>query len=84
METLLLIMALSSAPNAAAAQAGSAPFCLQTSAGARCSYSTMGDCERARGDAPATQCISQADARGATGLGKPTIPVPASPPSPER
>jgi hypothetical protein len=84
MDILLVIMALSSGPNAAAAQAGNAPFCLQTSAGARCSYSTMGDCERARGDAPATQCISQADARGATGLGKPTIPVPASPPSLER
>jgi hypothetical protein len=84
MEILFLVMALAAAPNAAVAQTGNGTFCLQTSAGAKCSYSTMGDCEQARGDAPATQCISQADARGATGLGKPTIPVPASPPSLER
>ena len=81
MKTFVLIIALCASPQPAAAQTGNATFCLQTSAGAKCAYITMGDCERARGDTPATQCISQADAHGATGLGKPTVPGPTPPPS---
>jgi hypothetical protein len=60
----------------AAAETGNAPFCLQTAAGAKCVYSTMGECERARGNSSTAQCITQADAKGATGLGEP----PGAPP----
>ncbi len=60
----------------AAAQTGNAPFCLQTVGGAKCAYMTMGECERARGSSSGTQCISQADAKGATGLGDPVGPPP--------
>ncbi len=84
MKMLVLILALSAWPKLVAAQTGNAPFCLQTSTGTSCAYITMGDCERARGDAAATQCISQADAHGVTGLGKPAIPTPTAPPSKER
>jgi hypothetical protein len=62
-----------------AAETGNAPFCLQTSSGAKCVYMTMGDCERARGDTSGTQCITQADAHGVTGLGKPLGSSPAVP-----
>ena len=68
---LAAIVALCATPQVAAAQTGTAPFCLQTVAGARCVFGTMGDCERARGDAPSTQCITRADAHGTTGLGEP-------------
>ena len=65
----------------AAGQTGSAPFCLQTSSGAKCEYMTLGDCERARGDTSVAQCITQADAHGLTGLGKPLVPGPTAPSS---
>jgi hypothetical protein len=58
----------------AGAQTGSAPFCLQSSTGAKCIYMTMGDCERARGDSSIVQCITHGDAHGITGLGKPVGP----------
>jgi hypothetical protein len=84
MKMLVLIIALSASPKLAAAQTGNAPFCLQTSTGANCAYITMGDCERARGDTSAAQCISQADAHGVTVLGRPTVPAPTVPRSQER
>jgi hypothetical protein len=71
-----MMMVLGSMAQLAAAQTGTAPFCLQTAAGAKCVYSTMGECERARGNSSASQCITQADAKGATGLGEP----PGAPP----
>ena len=58
----------------AAAQTGNSPFCPQSSTGAKCIYMTMGDCERARGESSTAQCITQADAKGATGLGRPVGP----------
>jgi len=67
-------IAFSAAPQIAAAQIGNAPFCLQTSTGARCVYATMGDCERARGNLSAVQCITRSDAHGVTGLGDPAAP----------
>jgi hypothetical protein len=69
--TIILFPALT---QDAAAQTGNAPFCLQSSTGAKCIYMTMGECERARGDSAIVQCITQADARGVTGLGKPVGP----------
>jgi hypothetical protein len=47
---ILTIILLLAEGSIAAAQTGSAPFCLQTSSGAKCVYMTLGDCERARGD----------------------------------
>jgi hypothetical protein len=55
----------------AGAQTGSSQFCLQTAAGARCVFDTMGDCERARGNFSSSQCMTRADAHGTTGLGEP-------------
>jgi hypothetical protein len=81
--TLAATMVYSAVPQIAAAQTGSAQFCLQGSGGARCVFDTMGDCERARGSASAAQCITRTDARGATGLGEPTVPS-ATVPSSER
>ena len=65
------IVALCAMPQVVAAQTGTSPFCLQTAAGARCIFMTMAACERARGDISSYQCITQADARGVTGLGDP-------------
>jgi len=76
---VLTIMLLCTLTEIAVAQTGNAPFCLQTSGGAKCVYMTMGDCERARGDSSVAQCITQADAHGATGLGKPLGSPPAAP-----
>jgi hypothetical protein len=80
---LTTILLFASVP-IAVAQVGNAPFCLQTPSGAKCIYTTMGDCERARGDTSAVQCITQTDARGVTGLGKPLVPSPAAPSSEQR
>jgi Protein of unknown function (DUF3551) len=63
--------ALLAIPQLAAAQSGNAPFCLQTAAGARCVFTTMGECERARASATSGQCITRTDAHGTTGLGEP-------------
>ena len=72
--TSAAIVALHAMPQIAAAQTGSAPFCLQTAAGARCVYATMGDCERARTSPSSGQCITRSDAHGVTGLGEPRVP----------
>jgi hypothetical protein len=64
----------------AAAQTGNSQFCLQTAAGAQCVYDRMGDCERARGSS--AQCMTSADARGATGLGDPPGRPPGIPTEP--
>jgi hypothetical protein len=77
------IIALSVLMQNAAAETGNAPFCLQTPTGAKCVYDTMGECERARGNTSAVQCITQSDAHGITGLGDP-VPVPMVPMSPSR
>jgi hypothetical protein len=66
-----IAIALSTGVEILAAQTGNAEFCLQSAAGARCVYTTMAECERARGDTIGTQCITHTDARGATGLGEP-------------
>jgi hypothetical protein len=71
-----MIFAFSVVAQIAAAQTGNAPFCLQTAGGAKCAYMTMAECERARGNSSASQCITQADAKGATGLGEPVGPPP--------
>ena len=76
---ILTIVLLRALTEMAGAQTGNAPFCLQTSSGAICVYMTMADCERARGDTTVAQCITQADAHGATGLGKPLGSSPAVP-----
>lgn len=80
---LTTILLLASVPTAVA-QVGNAPFCLQTPSGAKCVYATMGDCERARGNTSAVQCITQSDAHGVTGLGKPLVPSPTAPSSEQR
>jgi hypothetical protein len=64
------IVALFALPQLAAAQSGNAPFCLQTAGGARCVFSTMGECESARGSSSAGQCMTRTDANGTTGLGE--------------
>jgi len=74
-----IIAALGLLPRIALAQTGTSPFCLQTAAGAKCAYMTMAECERARGNSSAAQCITQADAKGATGLGEPTGAPPGIP-----
>ena len=79
-----VIMALSAAPQVAAAQTGSAPFCLQTLTSVRCVYATMGDCERARASSSNDQCITRTDAHGVTGLGEPPVPSPKAPTPSER
>ena len=66
------VVVLLALPEIAAAQTGTAPFCLQTTAGARCVFGTMGECESARGstgDTAPGQCITRTDAQGTTGLG---------------
>jgi len=65
----------------AAAQSGNSPFCLQTAAGARCVFATMGECERARTSASG-QCITRTDAQGTTGLGEPPGRLPGTPTEP--
>src|SRR4030095_15628451 len=77
------MISICAAPAVAIAQSGTAPYCLQTSAGARCVFSTMGECEKARGSTTTSQCITSTDARGTTGLGEPadhSSPTPVPPP----
>ena len=64
----------------AAAQTGTAPFCLQTNMGTRCIFGTMGECEAAKGKTTYfEQCMTRTDAHGTTGLGE--RPRPSGPPS---
>jgi hypothetical protein len=72
-------LALCVTPQVAAAQTGTAPFCLQSLLGTRCIYGTMGECEAARGNTSPDQCITRTDAHGTTGLGE--RPQPSGPPS---
>jgi len=74
-----ILVAVSAMSGVAPAQTGTAPFCLQGPAETRCVFGTMGECERARGDAPASQCITRADAQGTTGLGEPPTQAPSRP-----
>ena len=56
---------------AAAQVSGTAPFCLQTVTGTRCMYSTMGECEAAKGKTTYfEQCLTRTDTQGTTGLGR--------------
>jgi hypothetical protein len=72
--------ALCAVSNEAAAQTGTAPFCLQTIAGTRCIFSTMGECEAAKGRTTFfEQCLTRTDTQGTTGLGQ--RPSPTGPPS---
>ena len=78
------MLTLSGALQIAAAQtSGNAPFCLKTSTGQlSCSYSTMAECEQARGSQSSDQCITRSDASGTTGLGDTTPRTsPNSPPA---
>jgi hypothetical protein len=72
--------ALGAVSNDAAAQTGTAPYCLQSLLGTRCIYGTMGECEAARGDTSPDQCITRTDAHGTTGLGERAF-RPSGPPS---
>ncbi len=65
------IVVLCGTQQVAVAQTGTAPYCLQTTAGTRCVFGTMGECERARGSYSSSQCITRTDAHGTTGLGEP-------------
>ena len=64
------IIALSVLMQNAAAETGNAPFCLQTPTGAKCVYDTMGECERARGNTSAVQCITQSNATWNNWIGR--------------
>jgi hypothetical protein len=75
----IAISALCLTSHVAAAQTGTAPFCLQGLLGTRCVYGTMGACEAARGNTSPDQCITRTDAHGTTGLGE--RPRPSGPPS---
>jgi hypothetical protein len=85
--SILALATLAGAPQFAAAQtSGNAPFCLKTAGGQlSCSYSTMGECEQARGSQSSNQCITRSDAGGTTGLGDTPRTSPDSAPNvPER
>lgn len=69
--TCTAILALWCASQPAAAQSGTAPFCLQTPGGTSCTFSTMGACENSRNSMSSAQCITRSDAHGTTGLGQP-------------
>jgi hypothetical protein len=75
------LIALQATPPAAA-QTGNSQFCIQTAAGARCAFDTMGDCERARGSSSSAQCMTRTDAHGTTGLGEPPARPPGLPTEP--
>ena len=61
---------------AAAQVSGTAPFCLQTVTGTRCTFSTMGECEAAKGRTTYfEQCLTRTDTQGTTGLGRPPTPT---------
>lgn len=73
--------ALCATSQIAAAQTGTAPYCMQSLSGARCVYGTMGECESARSNPSMAQCITRTDAHGTTGLGqRPEPSVPNFPP----
>jgi len=66
----IVLFAIYAMPQLAAAQTGTAPYCLQSPlTGTRCVYGTMGECENARGSTSSAQCITRTDAHGTTGLG---------------
>jgi hypothetical protein len=49
---------------------GTAPFCLKKMTGElSCTYASMGECDQARPSMSSDQCMTRADAAGATGLG---------------
>ena len=74
------IAAISATPQLAAAQSGTAPYCLQTAMGTRCMFSTMADCEAAKGRTTYfEQCLTRTDTQGTTGIGQ--RPQPSGPPS---
>jgi hypothetical protein len=74
------IAALFATPQPAAAQSGTAPYCLQTVNGTRCVFATMGECEQAKGRTTFfEQCLTRTDTQGTTGLGQ--RPQPIGPPS---
>ena len=74
------IAALCATPQVAAAQTGTAPFCLQTQGGTRCVFGTIAECEAAKGRTTwPEQCMTRTDAHGTTGLGE--RPRPSGPPS---
>jgi hypothetical protein len=74
------IATLFAMPQTAAAQTGTAPYCLQTTMGTRCMFSTMAECEAAKGKTTYfEQCLTRTDTQGTTGLGQ--RPQPIGPPS---
>ena len=76
----IAMVALLATAQGAIAQTGTAPFCLQTNMGTRCIFSTMGECEAAKGRTTwPEQCMTRTDAHGTTGLGE--RPRPVGPPS---
>jgi hypothetical protein len=64
------IAAIFATPDVAAAQTGTAPYCIQTLLGTRCVFGTLGECEAYRGNTSPDQCITRTDAHGTTGLGE--------------
>jgi hypothetical protein len=74
------IAVISATPQLAAAQSGTSPYCLQTAMGVRCMFSTMAECEAAKGKTTYfEQCVTRSDTQGTTGLGQ--RPAPSGPPS---
>ena len=72
----IAMAALCAIVQTAVAQTGTAPFCLQTNAGTRCVFGTMGECEPAKGRTTSPeQCITRTDAHGTTGLGASPRPI---------
>ena len=71
------IATLCAMPQTAAAQTGTSPYCLQTAMGTRCMFSTMADCEAAKGRTTYfEQCLTRTDTQGTTGLGqRPRLPA---------
>ena len=66
----IAMAALCAIVQTAVAQTGTAPFCLQINTGTRCIFSSMGECEAAKGRTTwPEQCITRTDAHGTTGLG---------------
>jgi len=68
---ILTPLLLSPVPSLAqGSSTGSAPYCLKDAAtGAlACSFGTMGACEDARGSVSGSQCMTQSDVGGVTGL----------------
>ncbi|HZO44721.1 MAG TPA: hypothetical protein VFB68_02455 [Xanthobacteraceae bacterium] len=76
----VVIVVVSALPQPAAAQSGTAPYCLQTAMGTRCMFSTMAECEAAKGKTTYfEQCMTRTDTKGTIGLGE--RPQPSGPPS---